>query len=255
MMIDEYKEFWGGYRPYRLHPRDAEACGEFLYERKCFARMEFVDSGEFARKLKRELEENPGAIHTNMYCKPFVGDLENAKVVFLSGNPGLNEASDYYDEHQNEAFMAALDENLAFRSKEFFPLGAFAEGTSTGEYWGKACKGLINALVEGTGLKFVHVQQMLARDVCVLQSVGYHSKESPRVKPGQLPSSEMTRRLVHEYFLPKARKGEVVILAWRQVNFWGLEDEENVLVRPRGRAIVPHLLGDEVGKIVKFFLR
>ena len=50
---------------------------------------------------------DPKAIHTNMYCKPFIGNIEKAKIFILYGNPGL-ALGDYQDEHHDQKYIKKL---------------------------------------------------------------------------------------------------------------------------------------------------
>jgi hypothetical protein len=63
----------------------------------------------------------------------------------------------------------------------------------------------------------------------------------------------MNKRLVHEYLLPKAQDGKVLIFSWRQSGFWDLAKFkcDNILVRNANKAINNHFLEDELYKIHK----
>lgn len=269
-MIKKFKDFWSRYIPYELHPDDYESIynsnkayqiidnpNKFLID---------IDIGtlnnDFLRDLKNNrLNEsfqrtfNPRAIHTNLYCKTFIGNIENAKVIILYGNPGL-KLGDYRDEHEDEDYINELDSDLNFTSNGFLCLREVAKETGGYNYWnnGNRFKKIIQEYSDKKGVSYSDSHSFIAKNICLLESIGYHSTKTPILKPTDFASSIITKELVHNYFLPKARNGEVIIFSWRQSNFWGLEPESNVIIRNPNAAINSYLTDDENRAIINFLL-
>ena len=90
-MIDEFKDFWSRYKPYQLHPDDESAIYNSRKANKIlenpelfFIKKDILSLNKtFLNDLKNpennkifQKSINPNAIHTNMYCRTFIGDIE-----------------------------------------------------------------------------------------------------------------------------------------------------------------------------------
>ena len=62
----------------------------------------------------------------------------------------------------------------------------------------------------------------------------------------------MNKRLVHEYLLPKAHRGEIFIFSWRQSSFWNLTKSKNVLLRDKKTARNSYFSSNETNEIKGF---
>jgi hypothetical protein len=73
----------------------------------------FVDDPKYGETLS-------GCFHTGLLPEPYLGDLRNAKVLILMGNPGF-EPLDYYAEATSDALIKAKRENVRqdFSKTEF----------------------------------------------------------------------------------------------------------------------------------------
>jgi len=269
-MIEKFKNFWSRYQPYKLHPDDSE----YLYSSKNAQRIWnnpekfLVDidinslNSDFNYDLKNDIHNeafqksfNPKAIHTNLYCKTFIGNIEKAKIIILYGNPGL-KLGDYRDEHEDKDFINELDSDLNFTSNGFLFLREVAKETGGYNYWnnGNRLSTIIGNYASEKQISYSESLSFIMKNICLLESIGYHSTKTPYLKPTDFASSIITRELVHNYFLPKARNGEVIIFSWRQSNFWGLEPELNVIVRNANKARNSYLTYDENRAILNFLL-
>jgi len=258
-MIDEFKKFWQNYVPYKLHPEDHKSIRNHDSKKIVHFDLETINK-KYSQNLKDDRNNenfqssfDPKAIHTNMFCKSFIGNIENSKIIILYGNPGL-KLGDYQDEHQDLPYIDILKKNLNFESDSFFPLEEVSHNTGGYRYWknGNRFKKIIKQYSLIKGLKYHESFKKIKNTVCVLQSIGYHSTITPYFKPEDLPSSIMTQRLLHEYLLPKAIKKEIFIFSWRQSNFWNLKEEENVLIRNVKSARNSYFSEYEQNRIVNF---
>ena len=102
---------------------------------------------------------------------------------------------------------------------------------------------------------FNNLENLLSKNICLIESIGYHSTKTPLLKPHDFSSSLITKELVHKYFLPKARKGELIIFSWRQSSFWDLEPEPNVVIRNPNAAINSHFTNEENKAILNFLIQ
>lgn len=229
-MIQEYKDFWKQYRPYKLHPADRTEISplpnfENLVEEVCIDKIkrQYRDLDDPKNNNRFTASINPNAIHSNMYCKSFTGNPETAKLFILSRNPSLS-LSDYKDEHLNKAYREALNAQYKFKAKGLLYLDDEFENTCGSRYWNR--NGRLRKIIDGVAKKKSRspsrVQEQLQSLICLMHAIGYHSSGPPEVDPEALPSSRITKKLVHSYLLPKAKNNEVFIFCWRAASFWDL---------------------------------
>lgn len=261
-MLNEFKDFWKEYLPYQLHPKDYESLS--YDDKNDMKKIIHFDINQLIKKFnnKLKLDENNKkfeslydlkAIHSNMFCKSFIGNVENSKIIILYGNPGL-KLGDYKDEHFDTPYIDQLKKDFTFSSNSFVCLEKVAKNTGGYNYWkrGKRFSGIIKDFAKIKNYSYKESFNIIKNNICILQSIGYHSTKTPYLRPSDLPTSIMNKRLVHEYFLPKANKGEIIIFSWRQSNFWNLEESENVIIRNVNSAINSYLSEFEKSKIVNF---
>ena len=248
-VIQAYKNFWKDYKPYKLHPADDAAISK---RRNATSLVEYVNF-EKLKKQYRDLNDpdnnemfkasiNKSAIHSNMYCKPFIGNIETAKLVILCRNPSLG-LRDYQDEHCDEEYKTALNNELNFDSNGFLYLTEASTRTAAFDYWNGSNK--IPKLLD------VFSSEQLKDSICVLQSVGYHSLKTPKINPEILPSSLMARKLVHSYLLPKAKRKEIFIFSRYSSSFWGLDEDSHVMIRKPTAARWPFFADTEANRIIQ----
>ena len=269
-MINDFKDFWSRYKPYQLHPDDESAIYNSRKANKILETPElfFINKDilslnkTFLNDLKNpenneifQKSINPNAIHTNLYCRTFIGDIENAKVIILYGNPGL-ELGDYQDEHEDKNFINEVENDLNFNSNGFLYLSDIAKETGGYNYWKNENRfqKIIDGYSERKKVSQVDSFNFIRKNICLIESIGYHSTKTPLLKPWDFPSSLITKDLVHNYLLPKARRNELIIFSWRQSNFWDLESEPNVVIRNVKAAINPYFTEQEHQAITNFLV-
>ena len=269
-MIEEFKDFWSRYTPYKLHPDDKESIFNSRKAHKILENPEmfFINKDvsllnkTFLNDLKNPEHNkifqesiNPNAIHTNMYCKTFIGDIENAKVIILYGNPGL-ELGDYQDEHEDKKFIHESNNDINFNSNGFLYLSDIAKETGGYNYWKNGNRFL--KIIDGYAIYkagllnqyFISLKKIFKN----IQENVDQAPKTPHLKPSDFPSSLITKNLVHNYLLPKARNNELIIFSWRQSNFWGLESEPNVVIRNANAAISSYFTEYEHQSITNFLI-
>lgn len=205
-------------------------------------------------------------LHTGLVPLPFVGDVRNAKVVFLLLNPGLS-ASDYHAEYQvpgfRERLLANLRQDFLGREYPFFPLDPECAWHSGNTYWQGKLRHILEMLCEETGLSHAKVRQFLARNVCAIEMLPYHSvRQGISVKAMQgFPSSKLACTAVNG-LVKQALDRSRMLVAMRQVKGWGVPlDCPHVRCFSGGQARGAHLgtredgtHGQFVAKFLKPFL-
>ena len=116
-MINELKEFWSKYTHYQLHPDDEKYLG-LNKDKYCLE----ISIEEIRKKYGHDLKadqtrenftndkNNKHKILTNLLVVPFFGDVENAKIYILMGNPGFNPGA-YIDEVVDENYISLVNQN------------------------------------------------------------------------------------------------------------------------------------------------
>ena len=129
------------YIPYKLHPRDEV----FLNKNKEKYCLE-ISIEELREKYGNDLKsdnvrekfinykDNKNKILTNLLAIPFFGDVKNAKIYILTGNPGFH-TGDYVDEVENKKYIEILKENLKLNTKTFVCLKNDSINTGGYKYW------------------------------------------------------------------------------------------------------------------------
>ena len=153
--------------------------------------------------------------HQNLIPCPYVGDLKNSKIYILSLNPGFG--NDYYFERDSE-FRSALEGNLSQKFYDndypFLYLNPRFLGTGGGSYWLKKLSPVINHLK--TKMKFTDALSFLAKNICLLEIVPYHSKSFGFSKYIKLPSVNKMISFLKNYVIPKAEKNDAALIVLRK---------------------------------------
>lgn len=189
---------------------------------------------------------NVAPLHTGLVPLPFVGDVRRAKVYFLLLNPGLS-ATDYHAEYLASGFRRRLLANLRqdFSATEypFFPLDPEFAWHSGNDFWERKLRQIAKLLCKRSGLSHPQVRKFLARTVCAIEMLPYHSVRldlPPRVLQA-FPSVVLARTCVSS-IVPRAQAGDCMIVAMRQVANWEVPpDCANVLRFTGGQARGAHL--------------
>jgi hypothetical protein len=103
-VIEDLKNFWANYNPYKLHPEDEnylsqnkqKYCLEISIEELRAKYGSDLKSDNTREKFVND-KQNKNKILNNLFVVPFFGDVENAKIYILMGNPGFH-TGDYIDE-------------------------------------------------------------------------------------------------------------------------------------------------------------
>ena len=124
-MIKDLKSFWSKYIPYNLHPDDENYLGQSK-QKYCLEISIEELRAKYGNDLKSDNtrekfiddKKNRNKILSNLFVVPFFGDVENAKIYILMGNPGFH-TGDYIDELEDKNYIELNKKNLKLELKTF----------------------------------------------------------------------------------------------------------------------------------------
>jgi len=259
-VIEELKSFWNSYTPYKLHPEDEKYLGQNK-QRYCLEISIEDLRAKYGSDLKSDNtrekfvndKQNKNKILNNLFVVPFFGDVENAKIYILMGNPGFH-TGDYIDEVEDKKYIELLKENLILDSKTFTCLKDEAINTGGFRYWSN--KGRISKiskyLTSLNNQSSIKNYEYVKQSVCVVESIAYHSCNKPNDELYNLPSSKLTKRLVNEYIQQKTDEDKAMCFIWRSVAFWNMKTNKNILIREPKKAQSQYFQNDEAKIMAKF---
>ena len=261
-MISELKDFWSNYTHHQLHPDDEKYLG--VNKSKYCLEMSIDElRNRYGNDLKsnhtREKfindTNNKNKILTNLLVVPFFGDVENAKIYILMGNPGFH-TGDYVDEVEDEGYINLIKQNLKLELKTFKPLHEKAINTGGYLYWshnGRIPK-ISKFLTDLNKQSYSTNYELVKNSICVVESIAYHSCNKPNDELYKLPSSKLTKKLVNEYIQQRINNNEAMCFVWRSVSFWKMQEHKNLLIRDPTQAQLSMFTNDEAYKMANHLL-
>jgi|TARA_B110001450_G_scaffold253437_1_gene276881 hypothetical protein len=259
-MIEDLKSFWSNYNPYKLHPEDEN----YLNQNKQKYCLEISIEElriKYGNDLKSDLtrekfvndKNNKNKILINLRAGPFFGDVTNAKIYILMGNPGFH-TGDYVDEIEDENNIHLLNANLNLELKTFGCLHDKAIKTGGYRYWSN--KGRIpkisKILTSINKQSSIKNYQLVKDSICVVESIAYHSCNKPNDELYNLPSSKLTKRLVNDYIQERVNNDKAMCFVWRSAAFWNMNSHKNLLIRDPKQAQLAVFKNDEAEVMAKF---
>jgi hypothetical protein len=174
-------------------------------------------------------------LHLSLIPEPYVGNLDEAKVVVLLLNPGLTP-SDYYAREKDSAYREALLTQLRGRGipgdYPFLHLNPEFSWQDGFRWWNLKLRDVIK---HGAKLHFngsvQHARQAIAKRVAALELVPYHSESFGVPDPvlRKLRSVQLALDYVRTVLVPRAERGECQIVVTRKVADWGLGELPGVI--------------------------
>lgn len=139
---------------------------------------DYVHSDRFGRGTK---DREP---HFSLFPVPYMGNLEEAKVVLCLANPGFSP-SDYRAE-EDQKFRNALRNNLSQRRGLRYPFIALNPqfGWTMGFDWAeRRLRSIVDRLTEnGHCPNYIDALQKVSKDVAILELFPYHSRDTSALK-------------------------------------------------------------------------
>lgn len=166
-------------------------------------------------------------------------------------NPGLSYG-DYFAEHHVEPFRQALIRNLRQDNEDdeypfmfLNPQFAWHPGFT---YWQRKVHGVVNALANRAETTYQQALSRVARSLACLELVPYHSRcFGASSLPRLLPSANAMVEYVEDVLIPRAKKGDVTIVATRSRDNWKLPEHENIVIYEGAETRAAHLTLDSRG--------
>lgn len=216
--------------------------------------MHPADAGAIDARFQFELDLLPA---------PFTGDLLRADIVIAMLNPGLSDDDLLWNRDEN--YVAArcallqrgplheLDYPFIYLDPRFadHPGAGFwfkRRGERYGDHDMAKLSEVAHQIAAFLEVPLDDVRRQLARRICLLQLVPYHSaKIHARERAVRLPSAAAARELLHGL----VAEGKKDIIVMRAARAWGIEQQparrDRVVVYPRGQAraasLRPHSAG------------
>jgi len=240
-------DFWKQHADFGFHPLDAD-----FIKPDCVIDWSLEEAQAKASWFEKNRSEHK-KIHKNLLPVPFSGNIREAIIFILYGNPGL-KIRDYKEEHTNAEYQKLRLRNLRGEVEGFPQFEDAAEKTDGGTYWRKALKRLITDLAEKTRWSETECQKILAKNLAVIEAGAYHSRSRPGSWVDELPSSLIAQGFAQQELYERANAGEILILVWRRCRFWALSESQNVLIRSAKQARIPSLLKKERDEVVNKIL-
>jgi hypothetical protein len=174
-----------------------------------------------------EIDSNPTKLHNEMIPVPYVGDILNAKIFYITLNPGYEHGDYFVNKHTNglnDELLNNLKQESLNPEYPFFCLNPEYCHTGGYRYWDKMLKKLISKIVQNSKSKVseIDVRNYLAKNFAVIEMTGYPSKQSDRKSLEQLTSSKLAQSFVKNAL---EKRENVKIMIARATEFWKVESE------------------------------
>lgn len=191
------------------------------------------------------------SIHTYLLPQPFIGDIENAKIIICSLNPGYSDEDCYIEDkklaeekgykYYSEELLKQL--NPKAKNKTLFWLteekSDEVKNLSGGAKWwqGKLDQNdpsvsLVERIATEFGVKKEEVFKWLSENMAAIELFPYHSKKFSKSLLNKCDSSEMIKTYVHNDLIEKAKQGERLVCFTRSLKDWVVEEckHENIIL-------------------------
>ena len=197
-------------------------------------------------KIKKSAKEKY-KLRLNVYPQHFVGDIDNAKIIILSLNPGYG--TKYYNAYKNSInnnginYEQIIKENLEMK-RPFFHAFELANESDLG-YWGNKMKCWVEGYEKKDNEEIIESLKMITEDIALAEFFPYHSMSYNDMydKLGKGTSPNSNRKIkdylpTQKFLFEKIKKriddknDEVKIILTRSFTKWyeaieGLRDYKN----------------------------
>ena len=174
-------------------------------------------------------------LRLNVYPQHFVGDIDNAKIIILSLNPGYS--TEYYDAYKNITnkngtnYEQIIKENLEMK-QPFFHAFELANESDLG-YWGNKMKCWVEGYDKKDNEELIESLKKITEDIALAEFFPYHSISYNDMydKLGKSTSSNSNRKIkdylpTQKFLFEKIKKriddknDEVIIILTRSFAKW-----------------------------------
>lgn len=205
--------------------------------------------------------------HLGLLPQPFTGNIESASIYILMLNPGFGP-SNYFGEYQMPEYRKAIISNLKQNHKDgrnpFFLLDPRFSWHGGYDYWHKKLRNLIAEFASGVHISYGKSREFFQQKIAVLDLVPYHSINfsMPKSTLNELRSVKLIRSYVNEVLVPKAKRGQCIIIIARGEKKWELHNLnklslKQIIIYKKGAARSAYLTPNSSGgkAILKFLMK
>lgn len=239
MRLGVLAEFWSSHPHRGFHPKDEP---HIPPNQVIQWSVKEAKGGFQALRSDKSLQRK---LHGNLFPLPYMGNLDQARVFILFGNPSLGARS-YAHEHLNKYVVSLHIQNLKGNCKSFMSLDPGLDGKGGNKYWRRVFKRLAKEIASAKRIDRDESYALIAERVAVLEACAYRSYRSPGNWTKGIPSSKLIREFVDDNVLPRVATREALVLVWRRAGFWRVEsDSSQIIVRNPKVAQLDNLLEQE----------
>lgn len=170
----------------------------------------------------KELEDDiKGDINFDFPPGPYWGPIKNAKIVLCYANPSINSPS--LDTLKSKHNTVTLINQLKGTEKYPYELSGWRE------WFEQKANSLFPDINKEQRL------EQASHQMAVINLIPYASKNMDNLASiaNCLPSSWVAQQFLREHLIPKAKKGEILLIMCRSAHLWGLKSShgsDNIII-------------------------
>ena len=241
--------FWSEFRlgmSTNVHPQDLELLNSWKLDSEVHVSVEqYVNSDVFGH--------DGSTLQLGLTPAPYSGDLSKADIFILMLNPSFSIV-DLFGEYDMPEFKQAVEKTLRqdLQDEEFPFVYLNPKFCWSGAYqwWEPKVRDVALELAKQQNLRYIDALKAVSQHIACIELIPYHCVSGPNRKLERLPSAKAAYRYVRDELLPRARAGEITVIATRKIVNWGLsvsDESENVVVYSGGRERLASLSMNSAG--------
>jgi hypothetical protein len=198
--------------------------------------------------------------HLGLLPSPYCGNLSSARVFILMLNPGFSPLNYFAEETsislKDEIIKTGRQENIDSEYPFFFLNPKFV-WTGGGDYWTTKFRDILDHLYKQTN-NYPKALSVLSKNIATIELLPYHSENFKLTGSvlKRMQSAILIKEFVKTNLIPRARKGEILIVVTRKAKHWEMRNNprNNIVVYDGQSARAAHLSINSPGgsRIVKF---
>jgi hypothetical protein len=185
-------------------------------------------------------------LYLGLLPQPYFGNLDTASIFVLMSHPGMNpldfEVEDKELEYRQALLRGLRQKNSADEYPYVFLNPSFAWHTGY-EYWQKRLGATPLAVAKQLRISKHAATRRLAREMACIQLVPYHATHLKMAHDMEslLASMEAAISFVQEVLLPRAQRGEILIVVVQKARYWSLPERDNIVIYGPGEYLGAYL--------------
>ena len=181
-------------------------------------------------------EQHKSLFHVGLIPVPFQGSLERADVFICLINPGF-DLIDYYTEDLpsfRKVVLRNLKQKLSSETYPFFSLDPKWRWTGTGKWWNGLFGNIVREIAKKKSISYNDAAKLVSKRIAALEIVPYHSLNAAKVTTvsKKLESSKLIRDYLKRTVLPKAKKGNALVIIGSGLKMWEVKEKGKNIVHP-----------------------